>query len=407
MSYHKSPNVMITLRKIIFFLLCSFLNSFSYSQPMKNGKQILVSYVPVGKLSKDIAQTALNKMPPLDAFSANYEVSLYKIHYKTPAPDGHITIASGLVAVPSTRAKTGIVSYQHGTRFNREEVPSRMNEGDYIYPALFASHGGYLTVMPDYLGLGDNELVLHPYVQYETLASSSVDMLVAAKEFAKKINFETNDQLYIAGYSEGGFSSLVMFELLATREAKQPITAVALGSSPYDWDETMKFIMLNPGPRATAYLAYFFYSLQTYKNYWTDLNQIFVSPYSTLIPELFDGLHSNNEILNALPQNPALIFQSEFFYAILNHTEKNSEKLKHYFNHYDFTPTAPLLIVGTKGDKDVPYYGAEIAYNQFVQRNSSVFIKSVSDHLDHKEAAPYVLAEMIRFFKQYSHQERS
>lgn len=112
---------------------------------------------------------------------------------------------------------------------------------------------------------------------------------------------------------------------------------------------------------------------------------------------MFDGLHSNDEILNALPQNPALIFQAEFFYAILNHTENNSEKLKHYFNHYDFIPTAPLLLVGTKGDKDVPYHGAEIAYTQFVQHNSPVFIKSVGDYLDHKEAAPYVLSEMIRF----------
>ncbi|KTD14127.1 secreted protein [Legionella gratiana] len=396
---------MFTLRKITFFLLCFILNSFSYGQSLENEKQILVSYVPMGTFSKEVAQKALNKTPPLDALTANYEVSLYKINYKTPAPDGHITIASGLVAVPSTTDKAGIVSYQHGTRFNREEVPSRMNEGDYIYPALFASHGGYLTVMPDYLGLGDNELELHPYVHYETLASSSVDMLWAAKEFAKKINFQLNDQLYITGYSEGGFSSLVMFELLTTQYSKHPITAVALGSAPYDWEETMKFIMLNPGPRATAYLAYFFYSLQTYKNYWTDLNQIFVSPYNAIIPELFDGLHSNNEILNALPQNPALIFQSEFFYAILNHTESNSEKLKHYFNHYDFIPTAPLLLIGTKGDKDVPYYGAEIAYNQFVQNNSEVFIKSVSDHFDHKEAAPYVLSEIIHFFKQYPNQE--
>lgn len=404
MFFYKRHIAMVSLRKIIFFLLCFFLNTFSYSQSIENEKQVLVSYIPMGKLSKDIAQMALNQMPPLDALEANYEVSLYKIRYKTPAPDGHITIASGLVAVPSTMTKAGVVSYQHGTRFNREEAPSRMKEGDYIYPALFASHGGYLTVMPDYLGLGDNELALHPYVQYETLASSSVDMLLAAKELAKEINFETNDQLYIAGYSEGGFSSLVMFELLVTQYSKHPITAVALGSAPYDWEETMKFIMLNPGPRATAYLAYFFYSLQTYKNYWADLSQIFISPYNAIIPELFDGLHSNNEILSALPQNPALIFQSEFFNAILNHTENNSEKLKQYFNHYDFTPTAPLLLVGTKGDKDVPYYGAEIAYNQFIQHSNNVFIKSVSDQLDHKEALPDVLSEMIKFFKQYPDQ---
>lgn len=259
-----------------------------------------------------MAQKALKKMSPLDVLEANYDVTLYKVNYKTPAPDGQITIASGLVAVPRVTDKVGIVSYQHGTRFKHEDAPSRIKEGDYVYPALFSSHGGYMTVMPDYLGLGDNELPLHPYVQYETLASSSVNMLLAAKELTNIIKIELNDQLYIGGYSEGGFSSLVMFELLTQKYPNIPVTAVALGSAPYDWDETMKFIMLDPGPRATAYLAYFFYSLQTYKNYWADLNQIFVSPYNTFIPELFDGLHSTKEILDVLPQNPALIFNRIF-----------------------------------------------------------------------------------------------
>ncbi|MCW8397271.1 alpha/beta hydrolase [Legionella sp. PATHC038] len=392
---------MIHFKKIILFFFSFFLSINTYSQSLTNQQTILVSYTDLGTLSKEAAQTILKKMPPLDGLEASYDVTLYKINYKTPAPDGHMTVASGLMAVPSVAADVGIVSYQHGTRFNHEDAPSRMKESDSIYPALFASHGGYLTVLPDYLGFGDNELMLHPYVQYETLASSSVNMLLAAKELAKIINIKVNEQLYVGGYSEGGFSSLVLFELLTKQYPNIPVTAVALGSAPYDWDETMKFIMLDPGPRATAYLAYFFFSLQTYKNYWTDLNQIFVSPYNAIVPELFDGLHSSKEILDALPQNPALIFQQEFFNAILEHTDGNSENLKNYFNHYDFSPTAPLLLVGTKGDKDVPYHGAELAYDQFTKYSSAVYIQSVSDTLDHRDAAPYVFYEMLQFFKQF------
>ncbi|WP_454782211.1 alpha/beta hydrolase family protein [Legionella sp. WA2022007384] len=392
---------MANIKKIIFFSLYFFLNINVHSQSQAIDEKILVDYNYLGTFSKEMAQIALRKMPPLDVLEANYDVTLYKINYKTPAPDGHITTASGLVAVPRVIGRLGIVSYQHGTRFNHDDAPSRMKEGDAIYPALFSSHGGYLTVMPDYLGFGDNELPLHPYVQYETLASSSVNMLLAAKELTKIIKIDLNDQLYIGGYSEGGFSSLVLFELLTTQYPNIPVTAVALGSAPYDWNETMQFIMRDPGPRATAYLAYFFYSLQTYKNYWADLNQLFVAPYNSKIPELFDGHHSTKEILNALPQNPALIFQPEFFDAILNHTEENSEILKNYFNHYSFSPTAPLLLVGTKGDRDVPYHGAEMAYEQFRNAGSNVFIHSVSDTLDHRDAGPYVFYEMLRFFKRF------
>ncbi|CEG58637.1 alpha/beta hydrolase family protein [Legionella fallonii] len=392
------------IKDTIFIALCCFLNSFVYAQTTTSCDKTLVDYVYLGELSKDTARLVLKKTPPLDTLEINYDVNFYKITYKTPAPDGHMTVASGVVAAPIVLEGTvGIVSYQHGTRFNRDDVPSKKIEKNYTNPAVFASHGGYFTVMPDYLGLGDNELSLHPYMQYETLASSSIDMLIAAKELAEMLHYPLNDRLFLTGYSEGGFSTLVMFESLATKYADLPITAVALGSAPYDWEETMKFIMTEPGPRASAYLAYFFYSLQAYKSYWTDLSQIFTSPYNILIPELFDGYHSNQEILDTLPQYPMLIFQAEFFNAILNHSESNSGLLKEYFNHYHFSPTAPLLIVGTKGDRDVPYHGAEIAYDNFIQFSDSVFIKSVSDVLDHSGAAPYILKEQLMFFKKYDH----
>lgn len=372
------------------------------AQILENENTKLVDYTYLGEFSEDTARLALKKIPPLDTLEIYYALNLYTLHYKTSAPDGSTTIASGLVAMPiAPKGKVGIVSYQHGTRFTRDDVPSRNNEKNYANLAALSSHGGYMTVMPDYLGLGDNQLPLHPYVQSETLASSSVDMLIAAKELAHQLNYPLNDKLYLTGYSEGGFSTLVMFELLAKNYPELPVTAVSLGSAPYDWEETVRFIMLEPGPRATAYLAYFFYSLQFYKHYWSSLDEIFVPPYNTLVTSLLDGQHSTQEILDALPLDPSQIFQSDFFNAILNHTDANSANLKEIFNHYYFTPTAPLLLIGTKGDKDVPYHGSELAFDVFSKLSDFVYIKSVSDQLDHVSAAPLVLKEQLNFFKQY------
>lgn len=364
--------------------------------------EVLVNYVYLGEFSKNAAQNVLLKTPPLDSLAVNYPLNLYKITYKTPAPDGHITIASGLVAMPqSPLGKVGIVSYQHGTRVSRSDVPSSNNEKNDIFLATFGSHGGYMMVMPDYLGMGDNELDVHPYVQADTLASSTSDMLIAAKDFAKAIDYPVNNKVFLAGYSEGGFSTLVTFELLAKK--KQNVTAVALGSAPYDWQETIPFIMQDPGPRATLYLAYFFFSMQTYQHYWEDLNDIFISPYNLLIPIVLDGYHSLPEILQTLPMQPRDILQPAFFDAIINETDKNSDNLKRNFNHYDFTPNAPLLLVGTRGDKDVPYHGAEIAFAVFKQHSNDVYIKSVSDTLDHLQAVPLILKEQLDFFKKYDH----
>ena len=371
-------------KRIVFMYLC-FCSINGHTKILENNQDKLVDYTYQGELSTDMARLALKKAPPLDTLDALYALDIYSIRYKTITPDRKITIASGLVAMPiAAQGIVGIISYQHGTRFTRDDVPSRHSEKNYVTLAAFSSHGGYMTVMPGYLGLGDNELPLHPYVQSDTLASSSVDMLLAAKALAARLNYPLNDRLYLTGYSEGGFSTLVMFELLAQNYKDIPITAVALGSAPYDWEEMIRFILLEPDPHATAY---FLYSLHYYKHYWSSLDEIFVPPYNTMVTVLFDGKHSSKDILKALPQVPEKILQPYFFNAILNQTEANSEKLKLFFNRYSFIPTAPLLLIGTKGDKDVPYHGSEIAYESFSKLSDFVSIKSVSDQLDHGEAA--------------------
>lgn len=390
--------------KRIFFslsLLVFTLNVYAISD-----ETLLVNYDLLGKFSKHTAEATLKKTRPLDTLLIKYELQLYKIAYKTPAPDGSTTIATGLVAMPINPGKAvNVAGYFHGTRVERNDVPSRNNERNYIYLATLGSSSGFMTVMPDYLGLGDSYLPIHPYVQADTLASSSVNMLLAAKELASILNYPVGNKLYLAGYSEGGFTTIVTFEKLAAEYPNIQITAVAPGSAPYGWKETMDFVMLEPGPRATAYLAYFFYSLQTYMNYWTDLDEIFVPPYNTLIPELLDGFHNMSEIVKALPADPKFIFQNSFFHGILNEQDRNTEILKNNFNHHHFVPTAPLLLVGTKGDKDVPYAGAEMAYQTFRQYTDFVWIKSVSDTMDHGQAHPYVLKEQLEFFNHYEQDE--
>ena len=165
----------------------------------------LENYTYIGEFSKETARHAMEKIPPLNTLEYKYSLQLYKIRYKTPAPDGSMTSASGLVAMPaSPMNKVAIVSYQHGTRVTRSDVPSAMNESSYYYPAVFGSSGGYMLVMPDYLGLGESELPVHPYVQADTLASSSIDMLIAAKELANRLNYPINDKLFITGILRAG-----------------------------------------------------------------------------------------------------------------------------------------------------------------------------------------------------------
>ncbi len=364
------------------------------------GQNKLADYLYLGEFTKETAKLALQKMPPLDSLQPMYNVSLYKIHYHTPAPDGTMTMASGLVALPVTPAQVpGIVTYMHGTRVTRNDVPSNNAPKNYVYPAVFGCYGGNVVTMPDYLGMGDNNLSLHPYVDAKTLASSSIDMIMATKELADTLHYPLNDKLYLAGYSEGGFTTMVTYEALLKNHPELPVTAAAPGSAPYDWNETTHFITEQPGPRSTLYLAYFFYALQTYGHYWLGLDEVFRAPYHTLIPALFDGTHQPQEIIDALPKDPHDIFQPNFIESIIDGTERHAAELKNNFNHYTFTSTSPLLMVGTKGDHDVPYHGAEIAYEVLKSKSNKVTIKHVSEVLDHLQAFPYVTKEQVEFFQ--------
>lgn len=382
---------------IFIYSICFLYTSILYAQNKK-----LESYIYMGEFTKEKAELVLEQFPPLDKLKPTHAVDLYKIKYKTTSFNGDTTIASGLVAMPiNPKNSIAILCNFHGTRVTHDDAPSSFNANYYIYPSLFSNTGNYMLVMPDYLGMGDNELSLHPYVQAETLASSSIDMLIAAKELANVLHYPINNNLYLTGYSEGGFTTMVTYDAILKNHKDIHVTAVSAGSAPYDWLETTRFISHYPGPRATLYLAYFLYAMQTYHQYWEGLDVIFKKPYDTLIPTLFDGKHILNEILEALPAEPREIMRDDFYDSIINGTNSKTEQLVKNMNHYYFKSTAPLLLIGTKGDLDLPFHGAEIAYQELKNRSDLVYIKSVSDVLDHVQAAPLIMKEQLEFFQQY------
>lgn len=382
-------------------IICGFFIMIS-SACAAHDHHTFISYSYIGEFTAAQAKLAVEKSAPLNTLPMNYNFKLYKVLYKTPAVDGTPMTASGLVAMPISPLKqVDIVSYQHGTRFFRDDAPTANVKKNFIYPAIFTSSGGYLLSMPDYLGLGDNELKIQPYVDAKTLASASIDMLFAAKELAAKLQYPVSDKLFLTGYSEGGFSTMVMYETLLKSHPEIHVTAAAPGSAPYDWNETMKFVVDGDGPRSSAYLGLFYYSVQLYHHYWSGADAIFKKPYDSLIPYLYDGSHTNEEILSGMPKNPHDLLQDKFMDIIRNGTEPHLPDLIANFNHYDFKSTSPLLLIGTKGDHDVPYHGAEIAYETLKKKSNEVYIRSVSDNLDHIQAFPYITKEQLEFFEQY------
>src|SRR6185437_4718717 len=137
----------------------------------------------------------------LDQISNGSPVAAYAIQYKTPGIGGENRSVSGGVLIPKTPVDKikGIVLYFHGTSLAKFDVPSCLGNPDLKYcranttrdgqllGGILASQG-YIVVMPDYIGLGFDSSVLHPYIFYSREnALSGLNMVAATRTLLKEL----------------------------------------------------------------------------------------------------------------------------------------------------------------------------------------------------------------------------
>ena len=151
-------------------------------------------------------------------------VDAVKIDYTAINIDQTAVTVSGGIAIPELAPASlkGMILYFHGTTAQRTHVPSNFTattDATYtdgiLLAAVWASQG-YVVVMPDYIGLGDDTAHPHPYVAYPAQnAQSGLAMVKAARSFlASSYKIAGNLPLYVTGYSEGGAYALEAAHLM-------------------------------------------------------------------------------------------------------------------------------------------------------------------------------------------------
>lgn len=186
--------------------------------------------------------------------AARYAVKLYKVRYASVVPElgNRPTVASGLVAVPQTGVQLmPLVSYQHGTVFSKDEVPSRPESSSEtrIMVARFAAQG-YVVIGADYFGRGDSDLP-DSYLVKGSTQQATFDMLNAGKQVLDGLGIRAG-QLFISGWSQGGWATMAFLQKLES--AGVPVTAAAVASGPVDVALTLNRWLNNPQPVDAAYL---------------------------------------------------------------------------------------------------------------------------------------------------------
>ncbi len=200
-----------------------------------------------------------------------YHVSAYKITYYTESASEGMIPVSGLLVMPwklcGGPVNVPMLSLQHPTQVERKYSPSNIKilDPELTVPvALAIASTGYIVVAADYPGMGVDPGV-HPYCQ-ESIALSVIDMIRAGRDAKKLAWMHTNwdNQLFLLGYSEGGYVTMVTARELQNEHADEfTVTAVAPLDGPYSLSGTMRDVMLNADDSYSA--PYFLpYTLKGY-----------------------------------------------------------------------------------------------------------------------------------------------
>lgn len=206
---------------------------------------------------------------PVTFTPATSGVTLYRITYPSVVPEqGNRPItATGLLAIPDTGAsRYPMVSYQHGTVYLKSEVPSQPENSTEtrIMIAQFAGQG-HVVIGADYFGMGTSSEP-EGYMVKASHQQATFDMLMASRAVLAEMKIDTPD-LFLAGWSQGGFVTMAFLEKLEA--AGVPVRAAATASAPVDVGVALRGFLDFPRPEdATWVTSLFILSSFAFENYY-------------------------------------------------------------------------------------------------------------------------------------------
>jgi len=361
----------------------------------------------------------------IDENTTVFGYKAYKIEYETVDEQGMPVTASGLMVVPTDNGVKeadaqklaymqskglSLVSDSHGTIFADIEAPTVAAEATLEpqgAPVIFTSLAGFVTLQADYIGFGSSADHYHPYLLKKSSAAATVDFIKAAKKFAKEKGIPLNGQLFVTGYSEGGYVALAALQFL--EEEGEPVALAAPMAGPYMLDQMAMAVLASeelPIPSFMANVAYA-YAL----SYEHPVSELINEPYASTLPELLDGSLTREEIDARLPHVTSELFTSE---VITNVVEVNRS---YWFNQALFGnstaywgPQTTVKLVHCLGDDVVPYAMSEGTANVMKQRLGARDVEAIPVEIavtkdpttpvrwGHVECAPYAYGVTAKIF---------
>jgi len=302
--------------------------------------------------------------PGVDESTTVYGYKAYKIPYTTTDEEGNSVSVSGLMVVPTgvpeamNQAGLSLVSDSHGTIFANAEAPTVIAGGtnspdgsSVILTSLFA----FVTLQADYIGFGDSIEHYHPFILKKSLANSTVDFIIAAKEFAVNNAINLNGQLFLTGYSEGGYAAMAALEKIE-QEGELQVTMAAPMAGPYAVEAMAMGVLNQPTIAVPSFMANIAYA---YTNaYDEDIASVINEPYASKLEDLFDGSKTRSEIdpeLTTVTKGPEGLFNSTFVNDFFANPESCCRTSLRNNDVHTWVPETAVRLVHCLGDDVIPY----------------------------------------------------
>ena len=227
-------------------------------------------------------------------------VKVHYLRYGTVGGAGESTTASGALMLPT--GCTGpfpVVLYAHGSTtvkgFNIAALTDTTNDAyaeSVLVAATFAAQG-YIVVAPNYAGYDSSSLSYHPYYNADQQSKDMIDGLKAARSALAKLGIVTADQLFVTGYSQGGYVAMAtqraLQELKAANQTSETVTASAPLSGPYAiaaFADAQYYGNVTVGATINATMLAISYQ-NSYQNIFNTPSDLFTATYASGIDTLF------------------------------------------------------------------------------------------------------------------------
>lgn len=327
------------------------------------------SYQELFSFSENQTEAEINNLIPLGipSWLVNLLVGVdngitgYKINYNTIDFDNNPAIATGLIIVPDVSCDIDILTYCHGTVFDPLDVPSNQSgagDGMEILLGYYYAANGYLTVMPDYLGLGEAATVNHLYVDEKTEASATRDLIVAAKNLKNALNYDLTGELMITGYSQGGHAGMSVFRDINNNPISGLDLEVAgLGSGPYNLSGSQyEMIIDNPNYANPEFLLYVIASCeQAYGNVYNVPTDMLRQPYAALYETHILG---QTGVVDWVESPYTTMLQPGVFQDLRYNNNNPVRQCLEKSDVHDWYHTKPLEMYYCTGDETVTYFNS-------------------------------------------------